>query len=52
MGLPAGEHIYVTTIKKEENFGKSYNSICLAYRGAFLGRKVIFDVVEKIIKNQ
>lgn len=43
-----GQHIYVTTVPKAENFESSYNSIVLAYYGAFLGRGEIFSIVRKL----
>ncbi|CAN1209257.1 LRAT domain-containing protein [Tumidithrix helvetica PCC 7403] len=43
-----GQHLYVTTIPKSEDFEASYNSILLAYYGAFFGRGEILSIVRKL----
>ena len=43
-----GQHLYVTTIPKAQDFESSYHSILLAYFGAFLGRGEILSIVRKI----
>ena len=43
-----GQHLYVTTVEKAENFESSYNSIVLAYFGAFFGRGEIFSIVRQL----
>jgi hypothetical protein len=43
-----GQHLYITSISKSENFESSYNSVVLAYFGAFLGRGEILDIVRQL----
>jgi hypothetical protein len=43
-----GQHLYVTTLAKSEDFESSYNSIVLAYFGAFLGRGEILSIVRQL----
>ncbi|MGL5881358.1 MAG: hypothetical protein ACRC2V_26805 [Xenococcaceae cyanobacterium] len=43
-----GQHLYVSSIPKSENFESSYNSIVLAYHGAFLGRDEILNIVRQL----
>ncbi|NES64737.1 MAG: hypothetical protein F6K24_05480 [Okeania sp. SIO2D1] len=43
-----GQHLYVTTIAKTKNFESSYNSIVLAFFGAFFGRGEIFSLVRQL----
>lgn len=43
-----GQHLYVTTFAKSEDFESSYNSIVLAYFGAFLGRGEILSIVRQL----
>jgi hypothetical protein len=46
--LAGGQHLYVSSIPKSENFESSYNSIVLAYHGAFLGRSEILGIVRQL----
>ncbi len=43
-----GQHLYVTSISKSEDFEASYHAIVLAYYGAFFGRGEIFAIVRKL----
>ena len=43
-----GQHLYVTTIPKSQNFEASYDSVLLAYYGAFIGRGEILSIVRKV----
>ncbi|AFZ61268.1 CHAT domain-containing protein [Anabaena cylindrica FACHB-243] len=43
-----GQHLYVTSQLKSEDFERSYHSIILAYYGAFLGRETIFDILKRL----
>lgn len=43
-----GQHLYVTSIPKSKNFELSYNSIVLAYFGAFFGRGEILGIVRQL----
>lgn len=43
-----GQHLYVTSTPKSENFELSYNSVVLAYFGAFLGRGEILGIVRQL----
>lgn len=43
-----GQHLYITSALKSENFESSYNSIVLAYFGAFLGRGEILRIVRQL----
>jgi hypothetical protein len=45
-----GQHLYVTSQLKSENFEKSCHSVILAHYGAFLGRETIFDICERLPK--
>ena len=46
--LAGGQHLYVSSIAKSEDFEASYNSIVLAYHGAWLGRGEIINIVEQL----
>ena len=43
-----GQHLYVTSRAKSDNFVQSYDSIILAYHGAFFGRSQIFKILEQL----
>lgn len=43
-----GQHIYVTSIAKSENFKTSYNEITLSYFGAFFGRGEILGIIRQL----
>lgn len=43
-----GQHLYVTSISKLENFESSYNSVVLAYFGALVGRGEILGIVRQL----
>ena len=43
-----GQHLYVTRISKSESLEQSYQSIILAYYGAFFGRAEIFDILKRL----
>jgi hypothetical protein len=43
-----GQHLYVTTISKSQSFEASYDSVLLAYYGAFIGRGEILSIVRKV----
>ncbi|PZO45290.1 MAG: J domain-containing protein [Shackletoniella antarctica] len=43
-----GQHLYITSFPKSENFESSYNSVVLSYFGAFLGRGEILDIVRQL----
>lgn len=46
--LAGGQHLYVSSIAKSENFEASYNSIVLAYHGALLGREEILNIIGQL----
>lgn len=43
-----GHHLYATTVSKSEDFESSYDSIVLAYFGAFFGRGEILGIVRQL----
>ncbi|MBD2206863.1 lecithin retinol acyltransferase family protein [Calothrix sp. FACHB-1219] len=43
-----GQHLYVTSVSKSENFESSYDSIVLAYFGAFFGRGEILSIIRQL----
>lgn len=43
-----GQHLYVTSVPKSKNFESSYNSVVLAYFGAFFGRGEILGIVRQL----
>jgi hypothetical protein len=43
-----GEHLYITSILKSEDFESSYQSIVLAHFGAFVGRGEILSIVRQL----
>lgn len=43
-----GQHLYITSIAKSEDFESSYASIKLAYYGAFFGRGEILSIVRQL----
>lgn len=43
-----GQHLYVTSVPKSENFELSYCGVILAYFGAFLGRGEILGIVRQL----
>ena len=44
----AGQHLYVTSQSKSEDFEASYDSIIITYHGAFFGRGEIFDILKQL----
>jgi uncharacterized protein YceH (UPF0502 family) len=46
----SGQHLYVTSKLKSEDFERSYHSVILAYYGALLGRETIFDIRKRLPK--
>jgi hypothetical protein len=46
--LAGGQHLYISSISKSESFESSYNSIALAFHGAFLGRDEILNIVRQL----
>lgn len=43
-----GQHLYITSILKSEDFESSYQSIVLAHFGAFFGRGEILSIVRQL----
>ncbi|MGC9524307.1 MAG: hypothetical protein ACP5D7_02075 [Limnospira sp.] len=43
-----GQHIYISSLPKDKNFEDSYNSVVLAYYGAFAGRGEILAIIRKL----
>jgi hypothetical protein len=43
-----GQHLYITPVAKSEDSESSYDSIVLAYFGAFLGRGEILSIVRQL----
>ncbi|MBD2000689.1 lecithin retinol acyltransferase family protein [Leptolyngbya sp. FACHB-541] len=43
-----GQHLYVTSVSKAEDLESSYNSVVLAYFGAFFGRGEILSIVRQL----